>query len=188
MDIIYKIGIETLALPHWGQQIDLRSVTHASRYSGYLQWRQVFARMSNNFKRLTFANQLSDRWGLTTRDAAQFAEQSVTTRMIVGESQTVSVIMRNLGVTTWTASSRYKLASLAPSDGNTVPWGYSRADLPGDVPPGAMGVFLFPIIAPNQPGVYPFQWRMRHEEGEWYFFGEATPLLHISVELPADRV
>lgn len=184
MDIIYKIGIETLALPHWGQQIDIRSVTHASRYPGYLEWRQVFARMSNNFTRLTFANQLSDRWGLTSLDAAQFVEQTVPARVIAGESQTVTITMRNAGATTWTASTLYVLGSLVALNSTTVPWGYSRASLPTDVPPGAMVMFQFTIIAPNDLGAYPFQWRMMRDERELKWFGESSPSLIIAVDPP----
>lgn len=181
---LYQAGISRGALPHWGQQLDLGVESHASRYGGYLQWRQVFAKMSNNFTTFTFANQLSDRWGLTTRDAAQFVSQTVSNQMTVGESQTVTVTMRNVGVTTWTSSNLYVLGSLAAVNSTTVPWGYSRASLPTDVPPGATVMFQFTIIAPNNPGGYPFQWRMMRDERELMWFGESSPSISIAVDPP----
>jgi FAD/FMN-containing dehydrogenase len=61
---LYRIGFDAGALAHWGQE--LRQGGAASRYPRYGEWRRVYARMSDNFKKRTFENPLALRWQLTT--------------------------------------------------------------------------------------------------------------------------
>jgi FAD/FMN-containing dehydrogenase len=64
---LFRMGFDLGGLPHWGQQLDLGGVQgHGSLYRQYAQWRQVYAKMSNNFTARTFENELSSRWNLTT--------------------------------------------------------------------------------------------------------------------------
>jgi FAD binding domain/Ig-like domain from next to BRCA1 gene/PASTA domain len=180
---LYRIGYDRGALPHWGQMVDLGVQGYGGRYPGYALWRQVYGRMSRNFAAQTFANQLSTRWNLTTRNAAEFVSQTVGTAMVAGGSQSVQVTMRNTGTTTWTAAGSYRLGSQSPQD-NTV-WGSGRQSLPADVAPGATATFQFTITAPAEPGSYQFQWRMLEELVEW--FGDFTPRVGIGVGPPAGQ-
>ena len=65
---IYESAFKYGGLPHWGQMIDFSPFVqgHGRLYSRYSQWRDVYARMSNNFTAQTFENDLSVRWHLTT--------------------------------------------------------------------------------------------------------------------------
>src|SRR5215217_1207310 len=63
---LFRIGFNLGGLPHWGQQLDLGVQGHGSLYPQYGRWRQVYAKMSNNFTAQTFENGLSSRWNLTT--------------------------------------------------------------------------------------------------------------------------
>ncbi|MDP9314710.1 MAG: FAD-binding protein [Chloroflexota bacterium] len=169
-------------LPHWGQQLDLGVQGHGGVYRQYAQWRQVYAKMSNNFTARTFENALSSRWKLTTPNAndAQFVSQTVPEVMEVGQSQPFIVKMQNTGTTTWTKSGFYRLGSQNPQD--NVVWGLNRKNVEKDVLPGATVSFQFTIIAPLQSGTYKFQWRMVQEWVEW--FGDLTPEVAIRVVPP----
>ncbi|KKQ34810.1 MAG: YD repeat protein [candidate division WS6 bacterium GW2011_GWA2_37_6] len=99
---------------------------------------------------------------------AQFISQSVPTAMVVGQTYTVSVTMKNTGNKPWTQVGNYKLGSQNPSDSST--WGMHRVFLnTGEVVnPGAQKVFTFNVTAPTTPGTYNFQWRMLQEYVEWF--------------------
>jgi hypothetical protein len=129
---LYRAGIAHGGVPHWGQLLDLGVQGYGGIYPGYDRWRQVYAKMSNNFANQTFANALSTRWNLTTSNAAQFVSQTVSRQMIIGQRQTVTATMRNTGATTWTTAAAYRLGSQHPQDNST--WGLSRLDVPHDVP------------------------------------------------------
>ncbi len=62
LDMVYQYG----GLPHWGQLNAGNVQGHGSLYRRYAQWRQVYAKMSNNFTAQTFENALSSRWQLTS--------------------------------------------------------------------------------------------------------------------------
>jgi len=55
-------------LPHWGQLIDRTVPGHGSFYSRFQEWRNIYARFSNNFATRSFENNLSARWQLTAPD------------------------------------------------------------------------------------------------------------------------
>jgi hypothetical protein len=112
--------------------------------------------------------------------------QSAPITMKAGQKYLITVRMKNIGTTTWSAGQGYKLGSQHPQDNLT--WGLSRAELPlvsGSktaritVAPGAEATFSFNITAPTAPGVYGLQWRMLREGFEW--FGEVTPYLAVTV-------
>jgi parallel beta-helix repeat protein len=110
---------------------------------------------------------------------AAFVSQSVPATLATGQSQTVSVTMKNTGTNTWT-SSNYKLGTQSPQD-NTRWTGDTRAYMsPGEtVAPGQQKTFTFTITAPVNAGTYDFQWRMVDEGVEW--FGALTPKVVITV-------
>ena len=118
---------------------------------------------------------------LAPSNQAQFISQSVKSLMTASEYSTVSITYKNVGNTTWTAGSLYRLGSQNAQDNMT--WGSNRIALPGDVPPGATVTFTFDVFAPAKAGTYNFQWRMVQDGVEW--FGPATPNVAVSVKLPA---
>ena len=109
---------------------------------------------------------------------ASFVSQSVPP-MCAGRSFVVSVTMKNIGSTTWTAAGNYRLGSQNPQD-NTI-WGTGRAYLSGSdsIAPGAQKTFSFTVTAPSTTGTYNFQWRMLRENVEW--FGQTTPNIAVNV-------
>ena len=112
-------------------------------------------------------------------NSAQFISQSVPSSLSVGQTASVSVTMQNIGTTTWTPASQYRLGSQNPQD--TLTWGIGRMDLaPSDaIIPGQSKSFALTVTAPPSPGVYNFQWRMVQEGVEW--FGALTPNAVVTV-------
>ena len=115
---------------------------------------------------------------LSRSNAAQFVSQVVPGMMYATESYTVSVTMRNIGNTIWTAGAGYKLGSQNLQDNTT--WGWSRVPLPRDIWPGQEVTFTFEVMAPLKTGNTNFQWRMVQEGVEW--FGDFTPNKVVSVK------
>jgi hypothetical protein len=109
---------------------------------------------------------------------AQFISQDVPGMMYATESYNVSITMKNIGNTIWTAGSGYKLGSQNPQDNST--WGWSRVTLPHDVWPGQQVTFTFEVMAPLKTGNTNFQWRMVQENVEW--FGDFTTNKVIAVK------
>jgi hypothetical protein len=104
----------------------------------------------------------------TRANDAAFVAQVVPGVMTPGQSTTVSVTMRNIGTTTWTAATAYKLGAQNPQDNST--WGPGRVELgAGDsVAPGQAHTFTFTATAPATAGIRNFQWRMLREMVEWF--------------------
>ena len=114
---------------------------------------------------------------LAVADNAQFVTQDLPTALVPGGQFPVTIRLRNLGSTTWTAAAGYALGSLNPID--TLTWGTNRIALPGPVPPGQEIDLPFVITAPTVPGVYPFQWQMLSAGSGR--FGQPTPARFITV-------
>ena len=99
-------------------------------------------------------------------NAAQFISQSVPAAMGPGQTAAVSVTMKNLGTSTWTAASNFSLGSQNAQDNTT--WGMGRVALPQSVAPGATATFNFNVTAPSTLGSYNFQWKMVQDGVEWF--------------------
>jgi|GEM_PF-540946 len=108
---------------------------------------------------------------------AQFAGWGVFGLAMPGQTQSVTIYMRNTGNTTWTEARGYRLGSQNPGDNYT--WGLNRVSMPGDVPPGGTAAFSFGARAPGSTGLYNFQWRMLREGVTW--FGDQTPNVVVEV-------
>ncbi len=111
---------------------------------------------------------------------AQFVGQTVSSSMITGHTQSVSVQMRNNGSYTWSASTNFRLGAQNPADNAT--WGLSYPALSADVAPGQTAMFTFTITAPATPGTHNFQWQMQQAGVAW--FGDLTPNVSITVSAP----
>ena len=94
-----------------------------------------------------------------------------------GQRYPVSITLKNVGDSTWTRESRFKLGSQNPLD-NLV-FGLNRVGLLAPVAPGATVTFNFIVTPPETGGVHDFQWQMV-QEGRG-FFGERTPNVPVSV-------
>jgi len=109
--------------------------------------------------------------------SADFLYQSVPTIIAVGQTTSVTVVIKNTGSTTWSAGAGYRLGSQNPQDNST--WGIGGVSLPFDVPPGSQVPITFNITAPSIPGNYNFQWRMVQDGVQW--FGDLTDNFPITV-------
>jgi hypothetical protein len=114
----------------------------------------------------------------TPTNDSVFVDQTIPSRVSVGENFTVSVTMRNIGTTTW--SGGHFLGAEGPRD-NEV-WGTNRISLAAgaSVAPGDSYTFSHSLTAPAAPGSTPMQWRMLQESVEW--FGEFTSQVAVEVE------
>ena len=108
---------------------------------------------------------------------ATFVSQSVPRFMAAGEHYRVQVTLKNVGNVVWRRREQFRLGADAPQD--TDRWGRNRVGLSGPIRPDENAVFSFEVIAPAEPGVYPFQWRMIQEAVRW--FGEPTELVQVTV-------
>ncbi|AKU20484.1 NBR1-Ig-like domain-containing protein [Massilia sp. NR 4-1] len=113
---------------------------------------------------------------------AEFVSQSVPTSMLIGQSYTVSITMKNTGTSTWTAARKHLLGSQNPQD-NRIWRSPERVELPSSIAPGQTATFNFEVTAPKTAGTYNFQWRMLEDLVEW--FGATTPNLSINVATSA---
>lgn len=104
-------------------------------------------------------------------NAAEFVSQTVPLVTAPGATYPVSVTLKNIGGSTWKASTGHKLAPQNPTD--NVTWGIWRIPVPNDVPPGQEVTWNFNIIGPANSGNYNFQWKMVQDTLEW--FGPQTP-------------
>lgn len=116
-------------------------------------------------------------------DDAVFVAQNVPPTMVAGQRAMVSVTMKNIGTSTWTAGMGFKLIPQNPADSSL--WGVPSVSMPVDVPPTAWVTFTFPVIAPTTAGSYNFQWRMMHD-GAAGAFGETTPAVSVPVQVAAN--
>jgi len=124
-------------------------------------------RVSRVVRDLTFAPRPGNR--------AAFISQSVPLQVEAGQVFAAEFTFRNFGTTAWSNPLMHRLGSQAPQD-NQV-WGTGRVELPpGRVQPGSLVTVAAELVAPADVGVYPMQWKMLHEQVEW-FGGASTELM-----------
>ncbi len=109
---------------------------------------------------------------------SEFVYQNVPAVMVVGETYTVTLQYKNIGDTVWTPN-QFSLISLVPSAALT--WAVDEVDIKTKavVPPGGFQTFRFDVVAPAEPGVYPFEWKM-NQKGSGSF-GKPSKRLEIKV-------
>ena len=113
-----------------------------------------------------------------TNDAEFVSQDPPAGTLAAGQTYQVTVVMLNVGQSTWTASGNFQLGYASGVDAGTwgtVPVWLDAADAVG---PGQQMTFNFPITAPPTAGDYAFQWQMI-QNGQT--FGQATPALTLSV-------
>ncbi len=94
-----------------------------------------------------------------------------------GRAYPVTLIFKNEGERPWRPS-EVRLVPLGTQTAET--WSVSALPLPEDttVAPGEVHAFHFTVLAPLEPGLYPFQWRL---ERRGHPFGEASPKVVVTV-------
>lgn len=113
----------------------------------------------------------------TSSNSSSFVSQTVSTTLLAGETQQVTIKFKNVGKTTWTKALGYYLASQNPDD-NLI-WGLNKVDLTDteSIGKNKTKTFTFNIKAPLNAGTYNFQWQMKQNNT---FFGA------ISVNVPIE--
>ncbi len=105
--------------------------------------------------------------GKPTGNNAAFVSQEIP-ELIAGETISVSITMKNTGVTAWTQRGQFKLGSQGPA--NNKNWGLNRITLnvQDSIVPGAEKTFTFDVTIPETDGIFVFQWQMIQEGEEWF--------------------
>ena len=121
-------------------------------------------------------------------DNSTFVSQTITNRMAPGETYDAQIVLRNTGNTTWPAASfdpdadAFNLGSQNPDDNTT--WGFPRVELANAVAPGQLAVINFTVTAPTTAGTYDFQWRMVHENFDWFGAFTSNLVIEVGTVLP----
>ncbi|MEX0988367.1 MAG: T9SS type A sorting domain-containing protein [Bacteroidales bacterium] len=113
-------------------------------------------------------------------DRSEFISQQVPTIMAPGATSTISVTLKNTGITNWTKSNNYKLIYSVDSTQNT--WGIAQVELEESeiIEPGELKTFVFEITAPSMEGVYPFQWSLFQQGKGWIDDASELQLINVS--------
>ena len=145
----------------------------------YLKLADQTQKMLNGTIPLTSDIPLTPPVTLAGNGAEFITQQNVPTLLRLNQNAIVNVTMKNIGLTTWTKASGYKLGSQNTQD-NTI-WGFSRVELSDTdaILPGQEKTFQFEITAPNIAGNNNFQWKLIKEGVEW--FGGLTPNKTIAI-------
>lgn len=114
----------------------------------------------------------------TSGNQAEFVYQNVKETMIAGKQYNVSVVMKNVGTTSWYPRI-VTLDSQKPA-GN-LNWFINNITLASNevVKPGNIKIFNFTVMAPIDPGVYSFKWQLKDKDKGW--FGQPSEGLEIRV-------
>jgi hypothetical protein len=113
---------------------------------------------------------------------AEFVDQAgIPEVMTRGQTEVVSITMKNTGNTVWSTASAFHLGTQSPHDNELwLPNAGNRVLLPIlSVVPGESVTFLFMIASPRFTGLHTFQWRMLQENVTW--FGERTKPVDVTV-------
>lgn len=105
--------------------------------------------------------------GKPTGNNASFVSQIIP-EFVKGEKVSVSITMKNTGITTWVPEGNFKLVSQSPAKNNA--WGISEVTLDDgeSIAPNEEKTFTFEITVPSFDGTYNFQWQMLQEGEEWF--------------------
>jgi RHS repeat-associated protein len=116
-------------------------------------------------------------------DDALLINTNMPSTIEVNTTTTVTVMMRNIGSTTWYPNqpNPYRLGANSPVDSLT--WGMGRVELPMSVAPTRYVTFTLNIKAPSVPGTYAFSWKMLRE-GLYWFGGGGSRTITVTASAP----
>ena len=117
------------------------------------------------------------RPAVVLQDDAAFEAQAFQTFMSAGQRYPVTVTLKNVGTTTWTAAGGWALAPADAAAGSA--WGVARVPVSAAVPPGGLATFAFEVVAPAGGGVCPMEWRL--QRAGTGAFGEGAPRVNVTV-------
>ncbi len=108
---------------------------------------------------------------------AEFVYQEVGQTMLAGEVHGVVIQFKNVSRSSW----RQGEVFLANPDRSGLLWAVDVVEMnPREViKPGEFLSFRFNVQAPTEPGLYPFQWQLRHTMGG--LFGQPSEKLMVDV-------
>jgi len=112
-----------------------------------------------------------------SQNQSEYISQDLPETINPGEEFTFTIVFKNTGNTVWEYENFYNLGSQFPQDNYN--WGTNRINLPNDVAPNEEVTITSTLTAPEEEGVYGFQWKMVQDGVEW--FGEASKQLIIAV-------
>lgn len=113
---------------------------------------------------------------------AESVSQDMPSTMAPSATSAVSVTMKNTGTTSWTKSGGYTLTFDETAGNNS--WGIDAVELSAieTIAPGESKTFTFTISAPNNNGVFPFQWRMKQESVDWIGTSSTNVLINVATD------
>ncbi len=101
-----------------------------------------------------------------TNDQAAVVVHTLPAQLSCGQATTITVTMRNVGDTTWTAAGEYRLGAVNEQDPFTM--GTRIYFGPADsVAPGQEYTFNIPLVAPSA-GTHTTDWRMVRDGVHWF--------------------
>lgn len=117
-------------------------------------------------------------------DDAEIVSVELPALLTCGESATATIVVRNVGTTTWTAEGGYGLGAVDDADPLSAA---GRVALLAPVPPGGALELTFPLVAPSEPGSYLSDWRMVREHVAW-FGAVASSVVEVECSEPAPEL
>lgn len=108
---------------------------------------------------------------------AKLVESPKATRVTAGAEVPVKFSFQNTGSQTWPRGQQVILALQFEKDRRA--FGNAVVPFPKDVAPGETGTIEFRMRAPENPGVYPLQFRLLAQGARW--FGELPPEFQLEV-------
>jgi hypothetical protein len=172
----YRVELGNNIAP--GQTLTLKPKLNATMIPGEypLQWQMRQGQIL--FGEKSAAVKVHVTGSLIPLNLSEFVYQNVPTTMVAGQTYNVILQFKNTGETVWTPG-QYQLISTGDAG---LTWIVDTVDIKRNTntPPDGFQTFNFDIQAPNEPGVYPFQWRMQQKQTG--LFGAASPLLKIEVK------
>lgn len=121
-----------------------------------------------------------------TVDEAQLVSHTLPSSMVCGDTQNVSVTMRNTGTSSWSQGSGFELRALGNQDPftSTIRW-----DLPSGttIAPGDQHTFSWTMTAPANSGNHLSDWQMLHS-GVGFFGDRTIRTVTVSCDAPEIRV
>ena len=117
--------------------------------------------------------------GTQVSTAAEFVSQQAPRRAPTGARIPVTLVFRNVTLTTWHPGEGYALVPAGTSD-----FGVSSVALAQDTVPGALATFAFDVTMPQTAATYDFQWRMTLGAKAFGQLSPATPIEAVAVSVP----
>jgi len=117
---------------------------------------------------------------------AQIIWNNFPDRMYVGQTQTVSVVVRNAGDASWTAAAGYQFgdkagaAALFGTDRYLLDDSADEIPIYGGIFRGRPKTFEITLVAPTAPGTYTTRWSMVQDGGAGWFGEEFAKTIEVA--------